>query len=141
VLKGKPNNFMCFMLVMYDLSTVCAISANEVHVGADRKATKEHIVSRFYFVWSHLYLFFFLFPLVYRHLLLVQLRGGLETLLAAVTSDGSSLEEQGQFMPHVVNSELFAREPYDVGLILSLLVCSRGPRHTLYGHLSVAFSS
>ncbi|CAM6096716.1 unnamed protein product [Calypogeia fissa] len=49
------------------------------------------------------------------------LRGGLETLLAAVSSDGPPQEGQGQMMPHIVNSELFAREPDGVALILSLL--------------------
>lgn len=72
-----------------------------------------------------------------RHLCLVQLRGGLETLLAAVTSDGPSQEEHGQMMQHIVNSELFAREPDGVGLILSLLVCTDSPFSAGFSLLSL----
>ena len=54
----------------------------------------------------------------------LQVRGALETLLHALTTDDLGLEEPGQVQAGSVNSELLAREPASIALLLSLLVCT-----------------
>jgi hypothetical protein len=51
-------------------------------------------------------------------------RGALETLLHALTTEDPMREERGQVQAGMVNSELLAREPDSIALILSLLVRS-----------------
>ncbi|XP_024370992.1 golgin candidate 6 isoform X2 [Physcomitrium patens] len=48
-------------------------------------------------------------------------RGALETLLHATTTEDIGQEEPGQVQPGIVNSELFARESASIALVLSLL--------------------
>jgi hypothetical protein len=52
-------------------------------------------------------------------------RGALETLLHALTTEDPGQEESGQVQAGKVNSELLAREPASIALLLSLLVCSQ----------------
>lgn len=52
----------------------------------------------------------------------LQVRGALETLLHALTTEDPMREERGQVQAGMVNSELLAREPDSIALILSLLV-------------------
>lgn len=54
----------------------------------------------------------------------LQVRGALETLLHALTTEDPMREERGQVQAGMVNSELLAREPDSIALILSLLVWS-----------------
>lgn len=54
----------------------------------------------------------------------LQVRGALETLLHALTTEDSMHEDSGQIQAGLVNSELLAREPDSIALVLSLLVCS-----------------
>lgn len=49
------------------------------------------------------------------------MRGALETLLHATTTEDIGQEEPGQVQPGIVNSELFARESASIALVLSLL--------------------
>lgn len=57
------------------------------------------------------------------------MRGALETLLHAVTTEDLGQEEEtGQVQAGIVNSELLAQEPASIALLLSLLVCSKLPQ-------------
>jgi hypothetical protein len=52
----------------------------------------------------------------------LQVRGALETLLHALTTEEQMYKEADQVQPGLVNSELLAREPDSIVLVLSLLV-------------------
>jgi len=52
----------------------------------------------------------------------LQVRGALETLLHALTTEERMYKEADQVQPGLVNSELLAREPDSIALVLSLLV-------------------
>lgn len=51
----------------------------------------------------------------------LQVRGALETLLHALTTEERMYKEADQVQPGLVNSELLAREPDSIALVLSLL--------------------
>lgn len=59
----------------------------------------------------------------------MQVRGSLETLLHALTTEDLGQEEPGQVQAGTINSELLAREPASIALLLSLLVCTKFDPH------------